>query len=156
MCSQEHQQMKLQKMYEKNAEKPSISSAKTCQNYGRVFKNHTFQVFRKGLRNDPQRPPFGVPPGLQNPEKPPPGGYPKTLEKWRPPKAASGSKRGPRQGGVVLLALLDSFSGPSPRSAPRSLQGWIWKDLGTILEGFSSLFRGISNAFFRCRCHAKC
>ena len=79
--SQEHHQRQLENMSEKASEKGSIMSARTCQNHGMVFKNHIFQVFSKGLKHDPQRPPFWRPSGLPNPKKPSPGGAPKNIEK---------------------------------------------------------------------------
>ena len=82
--SQEHHKRQLEHTSEKASEKAPILSARTCQNHGRVFQNHTFQVFSRGLKNDSQRPRFWRPSGLPNPNKPSPGGSPKNIEKWVP------------------------------------------------------------------------
>ena len=59
----------LENKCETASEKAPISTAWTCQNYSRVFKNRCFQVFSKSLKNDIQRLPFGRPFGLQNRKK---------------------------------------------------------------------------------------
>ena len=115
--SQEYRKRQLENMSEKASEKAPILSARTCQNHGTVFQNHTFQVFSRGLKNDSQRPRFWKPSGLPNPNKPSPGGSPKKSKKLVPPNLFQGRKMLPTRR-WFFLPFGSIFRGLLPRKPP--------------------------------------